>query len=196
MSGRLRVLPITQSHEKHDHVDLVFTNGKILRYHDPRRFGSMHWQPEDTVHWTLQNLGIEPLVDEFNGDYLFRQTRKRNMGVKSLIMNSQIVVGVGNIYANEALYLAGVRPQRKCAKLTRAESERLVTAIKNVLEDALKAGGTTLRDFFGADGETGYFKIALRVYGRGGEPCLRCTTPLKTVKSSQRQSVYCPQCQR
>ena len=196
MSGRLRVLPATQSHEKHDHVDLVFTNGKTLRYHDPRRFGSMHWQPENTVHWTLQNLGLEPLIDEFDGDYLFKQTRKRTARVKSLIMNSQIVVGIGNIYANEALFLAGVRPQRKCAMLTRAESIRLATAIKNVLEEAIKAGGTTLRDYFGVDGETGYFKMALHVYGRGGEPCLHCTTPLKIVKNSQRQSVYCPKCQR
>ena len=196
MSGRLRVLPTSQSHEKHDHVDLIFTNSKMLRYHDPRRFGSMHWQPENTVHWTLQNLGLEPLVDEFNGYYLFKLTRKRNARVKSLIMNSQIVVGVGNIYANEALFLAGVRPQRRCAKLTRAESVRLVTSIKNVLKDAIEAGGTTLRDYFGVDGETGYFKMALNVYGRNGEACLRCTTPLKTDKHSQRQSIYCPQCQR
>ena len=196
MSGRLRVLQSSRPYEKHDHVDLVFTNGMMLRYHDPRRFGSMHWQPANTVHWTLHNLGPEPLNDEFDGNYLFQQSRKRNTRVKSFIMNSQVVVGIGNIYANEALFLAGVRPQRKCAKLTRAECIRLVSEIKNVLEAAIKAGGTTLRDYFGVDGETGYFKTALYVYGRDGEPCLQCTTPLKRVKNSQRQSVYCPQCQR
>lgn len=196
MSGRLRVLPTTQSHEKHDHVDLIFTNGKMLRYHDPRRFGSFHWQPKNTVHWTLQKLGPEPLAEEFDGDYLFQKTRKRNARIKSFIMNSHIVVGIGNIYANEALFLAGVRPQRKCAKLTRADSVRLVTAIKKVLEAAIEAGGTTLRDYYGVDGETGYFKMALYVYGRGGEPCLHCTSSLKYVKNSQRQSIYCPQCQR
>lgn len=195
MSGRLRVLQTSRSYEKHDHIDLVFTNGKMLRYHDPRRFGSMHWQPINTVHWTLDNLGPEPLDDEFDGNYLYQQTRKRNARIKSFIMNSQIVVGIGNIYANEALFLAGVRPQRKCAKLTRAESVGLVTAIKRVLEAAIEAGGTTLRDYYGVDGETGYFKMALYVYGRAGKPCLLCSTPLKSVKNSQRQSIYCPWCQ-
>lgn len=196
MSGRLRVMPSTRTHNKHDHVDLVFANGKMLRYHDPRRFGSIHWQPENTVHWTLQKLGPEPLSPEFDGEYLFRTTRKRNASVKSLLMNSHVVVGVGNIYANEALFLAGVRPQRRCARVTRAESVRLVSRVKSVLEAAIKAGGTTLRDYFGVEGETGYFKMELCVYGRGGEPCLQCTTPLKSVKNSQRQSIYCPQCQR
>ena len=196
MSGRLRVLPTTDSYEKHDHVDLIFTNGKMLRYHDPRRFGSMHWQPHSTVHWTLQKLGLEPLVDEFDGDYLFKLTRKRNVRVKSFIMNSRIVVGVGNIYASEALFLAGVRPQRRCSRLTHAECEELVSKIKSVLEDAIRAGGTTLRDYFGVDGETGYFRMELHVYGRGSEPCLRCSTPLKNVRINQRQSVYCPRCQR
>lgn len=196
MSGRLRVLPTTRAHDKHDHVDLIFSNGKMLRFHDPRRFGSIHWQPENTVHWTLQKLGPEPLSTEFDAEYLFRKTRKRTTSVKSLLMNSHVVVGVGNIYANEALFLAGVRPQRRCARVTHAECVRLVSRIKSVLKAAIEAGGTTLRDYFGVEGETGYFKMALCVYGRGGEPCLRCTTPLKSVKNSQRQSIYCPQCQR
>ena len=195
MSGRLRVLPITQTHDKHDHVDLVFTNGKLLRYHDPRRFGSIHWQPKNTVHWTLQRLGPEPLAEDFDGDYLFRITRNRTASIKSLLMNSRVVVGVGNIYANEALFLAGARPQRRCTRMTRAECMRLVEAIKTVLEAAIRAGGTTLRNYFGVEGETGYFKLALQVYGREGKPCVRCTTPLKRVKNSQRQSIYCPQCQ-
>lgn len=195
MSGRLRVLQTTRTYDKHDHVDLVFSNDKMLRYHDPRRFGSIHWQPNDTVHWTLQHLGLEPLAEYFDGDYLFRMTRQRTSRIKSLLMNSHIVVGIGNIYANEALFLAGVRPQRRCARLTRAECGRLVSVIKNVLEAAIRAGGTTLRDYYGVEGETGYFKTALYVYGRGGEPCLLCTAPLKSLKDSQRQSIYCPHCQ-
>lgn len=195
MSGRLRVLQTTRTYDKHDHVDLVFSNDKMLRYHDPRRFGSIHWQPKNTVHWTLQHLGPEPLAEDFDGDYLFRMTRQRTSRIKSLLMNSNVVVGIGNIYANEALFLAGVRPQRRCARLTRAECERLVSEIKHVLKAAIKAGGTTLRDYYGVEGETGYFKTALYVYGRGGEPCLLCTAPLKSLKDSQRQSIYCPQCQ-
>ena len=195
MSGRLRVLQTTQSYKKHDHVDFIFTNGKLLRYHDPRRFGSIHWQPERTDHWTLRDLGPEPLSDDFDRTYLFSQTKKRSSSIKSLIMNSRIVVGVGNIYANEALFLAGIRPQRKCSRLTRADCARLVEAIKQVLEAAIRAGGTTLRDYFGIDGETGYFKVSLNVYGRGGEPCVRCATMLKSVKNTQRQTIYCPLCQ-
>ena len=195
MSGRLRVQPMTRTHGKHDHVDLVFTNGKLLRFHDPRRFGSIHWQPENTVHWTLSKLGPEPLTAAFDGDYLFRVSRNRTTWIKSLLMNSHVVAGVGNIYANEALFLAGVRPQRRCTRVTRAECVRLVAAIKAVLEAAIKAGGTTLRDYFGVEGKAGYFKVALQVYDRGGEPCARCNTRLKSMTNSQRQSIYCPQCQ-
>ena len=195
MSGRLRVLPFTRSYDKHDHVDFIFTNGKLLRYHDPRRFGSIHWQQENTIHWTLQQLGPEPLTEIFDSEYLFRTTRKRNTAIKSHIMNSRIVVGIGNIYANEALFLAGIRPQRKCARVTRAECVRLVAEIKNILQAAIQAGGTTLRDYFGIEGEPGYFKMALHVYGRGGEACTHCAIPLKSVKNSKRQTIYCPQCQ-
>lgn len=196
MSGRLRVLPRTQTFEKHDHVDFLFTNDKLLRYHDPRRFGSIHWQSGNEHHWTLKNLGPEPLFPDFNADYLYRVTRKRKLAIKSLIMNSRIVVGVGNIYANEALFLAGIRPQRKCARLTRVECVRLVAAIKDILHAALQAGGTTLRDYFGVGGETGYFKMELKVYGHGGEPCPNCASPLKRVPAHKRQTVFCRNCQR
>ncbi len=195
MSGRLRVLPSTHTYDKHDHVDFFFGNGKLLRYHDPRRFGSIHWQPANTVHWTLQQLGPEPLSDDFDADYLFQVTRKRTLSIKSLLMNARVVVGVGNIYANEALFLARIRPQRKSARVTRAECTRLVDAIKDTLEAALQAGGTTLRDYFGVEGESGYFKVALQVYGRRGEPCTICAHPLKSAKNSTRQTIYCPNCQ-
>ena len=155
---------------KHDHVDIEFENGLILRYHDPRRFGSMHWLSGDS-HALLDHLGPEPLSDAFDGEYLYRQARRRGSAIKLFIMDAKIVVGVGNIYANEALFMAGIRPDRPANRVSKARYEALATAIKDVLATAIDVGGTTLRDFVGGDGKAGYFAQSLQVYGRGGESC-------------------------
>ncbi len=196
MSGHLSVVAESDQHQKHDHVDLAFNNGCVVRFNDPRRFGSLHWQPKDTVHWTLENLGPEPLTEDFTGKYLHQVSRNRKRCIKSLLMDSKIVSGVGNIYANEALFAAGVRPHHQSSRVTKAQCEAIVKAIKEVLEAALVLGGTTLRDFMGAQGERGYFALKLQVYGCGGQPCSKCETTLMLTKLNQRQTVYCPNCQR
>lgn len=196
MSGCLRILPVGTPPKLHDHVDLELEQGKILRFSDPRRFGALLWTTQDPkLHPLLAKLGPEPLNDEFSGEYLFSQSRGRKTAIKLLIMNSQVVVGVGNIYANEALFSAGIRPQRPCGKVSLVEYKRLAKAIKNTLTKAIKAGGTTLRDFASTDGKPGYFRHELQVYAREGENCLRCHTPLKTSRLGQRATVYCSSCQ-
>ena len=196
MSGSLRIVDQGQAVGKHDHIDIVFQNGKILRYCDPRRFGSVHWQtaaPE--LHPLLVNLGPEPLENSFNASYLHAHSRNKAVAVKNFIMNSNVVVGVGNIYANEALYRAGVRPTRAAGRIALPRYERLVAEIKAVLREAIAEGGTTLRDFVGGDGQAGYFRVSLQAYGRGGEPCLKCSQPLKSIRLGQRATVYCAKCQ-
>jgi formamidopyrimidine-DNA glycosylase len=207
MSGSLRVVESNTAAGKHDHLDLIFATGKStsgkkrpagksLRFTDPRRFGAVLWTSDPVENYPLlQRLGPEPLTGEFNPEYLFQQSRERRVGVKLFIMDSKIVVGVGNIYANEALFLAGIRPGKAAGRLSRVESGRLVEAIKNVLSKAIAAGGTTLRDFLGGDGKPGYFKQQLFVYGRSGEACLICRTPLKMKRLGQRATVYCSHCQ-
>ncbi|MAM69859.1 MAG: DNA-formamidopyrimidine glycosylase [Gammaproteobacteria bacterium] len=196
MSGSLRIVKEKDATKKHDHVDIILNNGSILRYHDPRRFGCILWAGQEPYkHVLLEGLGPEPLESDFNADYLFARSRKRNMAVKSFLMDSHVVVGVGNIYANEALFRAGVSPRRKAGKVSRAAYERLVIAIKDILQQAITQGGTTLRDFVGGDGEPGYFKQSLAVYGRGGEACVQCTRPLKEIRLGQRSTVYCTHCQ-
>lgn len=195
MSGSLRLTNPNDPPGKHDHVDLVFGKA-ILRYHDPRRFGSMHWLESGNGHPLLDHLGPEPLTDNFGGDYLHNACRGRKQAIKTLLMDSRVVVGVGNIYANEALFLAGISPLAKAGTLSRQRCERLVKEIKLVLAKAIKAGGTTLKDFVREDGNPGYFKISLSVYGRGGEPCPKCGRRLREVRQAQRSTVYCTRCQR
>ena len=198
MSGSLRIC--THNHEprrKHDHVEMHLSNNALLRFHDPRRFGCLLWQPaSEPTHSLLENLGPEPLLDDFDAAHLIDATRNRKVPIKNLIMNSQIVVGVGNIYASEALFMAGVRPGRAAGRLTHLECEKLVTAIKAILKQSIDQGGTTLRDFVNSSGEPGYFKQSLFVYGRHGDACQRCSTLIKHKVLGQRSTFYCPQCQR
>ena len=197
MSGSLRVLPADTPPQKHDHVDLVMDSGKLLRLRDPRRFGTLLWTRADpATHALLKDLGPEPLGAEFDGDYLFERSRKRRLAVKLFIMNSRMVVGVGNIYASESLHLSGIRPERAAGRVTRAEYQALAKGIKKVLTASIKAGGTTLRDFTREDGEPGYFLQRLRVYGREGEKCYRCGETVVAKVTEQRSTYYCPSCQK
>lgn len=196
MSGRLHVLPEAVPPARHDHFDLQLTSGALLRYHDPRRFGFMDrltGRPEDS-RW-LCALGPEPLEEAFCGDYLHARLRGRSARVKALLMDARIVVGVGNIYAQEALFLAGIRPGRAAGRLSRPDCHRLVAAVRETLARAVEAGGTTLRDFSGADGRPGYFQQDLQVYGRAGGPCRRCGEPLRSSRITGRSSVWCARCQ-
>jgi formamidopyrimidine-DNA glycosylase len=197
MSGSLRILPCNTAALKHDHVDIVFANQQCLRLRDPRRFGSVLWTCGDPLqHELLKDLGPEPLSDDFNAEYLFALSRKRKVAIKQFIMNSHIVVGVGNIYANEALFMAAIRPGIAAGRLTKPRYVKLVEAVKIVLNNAIQQGGTTLRDFTASDGNPGYFQQQLNVYGRGGEPCPQCGTPVKSLQQGQRATYYCPHCQR
>lgn len=197
MSGHLSVVPTGTPPAKHDHVDFELDDAHTVRLTDPRRFGSLHWQPLPVDdHWLLRDLGVEPLSVVFDGDYLAVRARGRRVAVKSFLMDSRVVVGVGNIYANEALFIAGIRPRIAAGRLSRLRLAALADAIKVTLNSAIQSGGTTLRDFVGSDGRPGYFVHELSVYGRGGEPCRRCDTTLKEVRISGRATVYCPRCQR
>ena len=196
MSGSLRIVREDTRAEKHDHVDIVFKNKKVLRLRDPRRFGSVLFTnkpPEE--HKLLKNLGPEPLSEEFDGSYLFKLSRNRKVAVKNLIMNSKNVVGVGNIYASEALFLAGILPQKLSYKLTQAECKKLASSIKRVLKAAIKAGGTSLRDFTRSDGMPGYFSLSLKVYDHKGEPCPKCGNLIKSKVIGQRTTYFCTHCQ-
>jgi len=196
MSGSLRIVDPTSPPNTHDHFDWVF--GDIaLRYHDPRRFGCLLWiEGEPQEHKLLAMLGPEPLTDAFTADYLFKRSRKKTQAVKQFIMDSHLVVGVGNIYANESLFMSRIKPIRKAGTLTRKNCEDLVRDIKFVLARSIEQGGTTLRDFVGGDGKPGYFKQQLLVYGRGGEPCAECGKNLKEVRMTDRTTVYCVDCQQ
>ena len=196
MSGSLRIVNSDEPPSYHDHFDFVFGK-QALRYCDPRRFGCLLWvEGEPELHKLLIDLGPEPLTDGFTAEYLFTRSRKRVQAVKQFIMDSKIVVGVGNIYANESLFMAGIKPIRKAGSLTRKNCDDLVRDIKFVLQRSIDQGGTTLRDFVGGDGKPGYFKQQLLVYGRGGEACTRCKKPLKEVRMSDRTTVYCVDCQK
>jgi formamidopyrimidine-DNA glycosylase len=197
MSGSLRILPCATPPLKHDHLDIELDNQQCLRLRDPRRFGCVFWTTTDPLqHKLLKELGPEPLSEAFDADYLYAASRKRKVAIKQLIMNSHIVVGVGNIYANEALYLAGIRPGVAAGRLSKPRCRQLVDAIKTVLASAIQQGGTTLRDFTASDGNPGYFQLQLNVYGHGGEPCPRCGTPIKQLHQGQRATYYCPSCQK
>jgi formamidopyrimidine-DNA glycosylase len=197
MSGSLRVVGPALPPRPHDHVELVLDSGRCVRFNDPRRFGCLIFVAGDPLaHPLLRALGPEPLSSAFDTDYLYRRTRRRRVAVKPLLMNAAIVVGVGNIYASEALFRAGVRPQRAAGRLSRAEAARIVSAVRRVLGAAIRVGGTTLRDYVNADGEPGYFRQKLYVYERAGEPCRACRTPIRQRVQGQRSTYWCPSCQR
>lgn len=197
MSGSLRVLPHGAQAGKHDHVDIELSNGKLLRLNDPRRFGALLWTREPVEqHRLLAKLGPEPLTDDFSGDILYQRSRGRKVAVKQFIMDNQVVVGVGNIYANESLFAAGIHPQQEVGKISRARYRKLADEIKLVLARAITQGGTTLRDFTGSDGKPGYFVQELQVYGRTEQPCVQCGTPLREIRMNGRSTVFCQRCQR
>ncbi len=197
MSGSLRVVPSGTPPAAHDHVDFRFDSGRVLRFNDPRRFGSMHWLTVDPEsHPLLAPLGPEPLSADFDGGYLYRASRGHRVAVKVFVMNARVVVGVGNIYASEALHRAGIHPRRPARRIALARYEALAAAIREVLLAAIAAGGTTLRDFTDSDGRPGYFRQHLTVYGRAGEPCGGCGTPLGHEVIGQRATYFCRHCQR
>jgi formamidopyrimidine-DNA glycosylase len=197
MSGSLRLVDPATPARPHDHWDLLLEGGPALRFHDPRRFGSLLWtEGPPEAHPLLASLAPEPLGESFNAEYLYRATRGRKLALKALLMNSRIVVGVGNIYASEALFRARLSPRRAARRLTRAQAGALVQAIKSVLREAIEIGGTTLRDYVNAEGTPGYFTQKLFVYERGREPCRVCKTPIKQFTQGQRSTYWCPSCQR
>ena len=196
MSGSLRILPEALPAAKHDHVDLVMSNGKVLRYTDPRRFGAWLWSNDLQGSNVLAHLGPEPLSEEFNGEYLFAKSRGKRTAIKPWLMDNKVVVGVGNIYASESLFTAGILPDRPAMSLSEAQAGLLATTIKAVLLRSIEQGGTTLRDFLQSDGKPGYFAQQLQVYGRAGEPCRVCGTPVVSGKHGQRSTYWCPHCQQ
>lgn len=196
MSGSLRVTHVDDPPKTHDHVDFVLENKRCLRYHDPRRFGSMHWLRHGALHPLLAELAPEPLTDEFNGDYLYRVTRGRSAAIKQIVMNGTLVTGVGNIYASEALHLAAINPKTAAKRLSRERAARLADAIKSTLQRAIDAGGSTLRDYVNGNGDPGYFQTETAVYERDGETCKRCGGIIKSIRQGQRATYYCPRCQR
>ncbi|MEW9798053.1 bifunctional DNA-formamidopyrimidine glycosylase/DNA-(apurinic or apyrimidinic site) lyase [Alteromonas sp. CYL-A6] len=196
MSGKLRVIDKHTPVIKHDHLDVVLGSGKCLRLNDPRRFGACLWQlPGETLK-QLQSLGPEPLTDEFDNERLYRLSRGKTSPVKTFIMDNDVVVGVGNIYANEALFMAGIHPRRAAGKISAARYQVLTAAIKEVLAKAIEQGGTTLKDFTQSDGNPGYFAQHLRVYGRAGKDCERCEGTIKSEVIGQRNTFFCHRCQR
>jgi formamidopyrimidine-DNA glycosylase len=196
MSGSLRVTKPSVPPRPHDHVDLLFGD-TVLRLRDPRRFGSLLWQRGDAQgHRLLSGLGVEPLSEAFSADYLHRVTRGRHAWIKQVLMNANLVVGVGNIYANESLFRAGVHPRRRAARLTKAQCARLVQSVRDTLEAALAAGGSSLRDFVHSDGASGYFQQQCYVYDRAGLPCRVCGSPVRVARLGNRSSFYCAHCQK
>jgi formamidopyrimidine-DNA glycosylase len=197
MSGSLRIETPTTPKRKHDHWEMEFSNGIVIRYHDPRRFGALLWwknTPEQ--HPLLARLGLEPLDSEFSGHWLFTHSRKKSRSIKSLMMDSHIVVGIGNIYANEALFCAGIRPDSSAGKISLKRYIRLCTCIKTLLGQAIEQGGTTLRDFINGHGQPGYFQQTLKVYGKENHPCPVCQHPIQRTQTGQRSSWHCPVCQK
>ncbi len=196
MSGCLRMVGKDHPAGRHDHVDLVLDSGQALRFTDPRRLGCLLWQPKGEIHELLQKLGPEPLGPEFDGDYLFTRSRNRSASIKTFLMDQAVVVGVGNIYAAESLFRAGIAPGRPAGNVSRQRYARLAQAVREILAQAIHSGGTTLRDFRHPDGMPGYFKQELLVYGREGEPCRTCSRPLKGNRLANRATVWCSHCQR
>lgn len=197
MSGRLRVLSEPSTPQIHDHVDIHFANHHFLRFTDPRRFGALLWTVDDPLtHPLLANIGPEPLTSAFNAAYLMKRAKGRSIAVKSFIMDGKVVAGVGNIYATEALFAAGIHPERPAGQVSLTEFETLVPIVKRILRAAIKQGGTTLKDFTQSDGSPGYFSIQLNVYGKAGKPCPNCKTALISIRLGQRGTVFCRKCQK
>lgn len=197
MSGSLRLLDASSPFRKHDHVDFVFRNRLCLRFHDPRRFGCILWTSGDPNHHALlSSLGPEPLSDDFNGKYLYGRAGNRKIAIKSLLMDSHIVVGIGNIYANEALFLSAIAPKRSAGRISLPRMDQLCTAISTVLSRSIRQGGTTLRDFVNEKGLPGYFQQTLKVYDKAGKACPRCESPIRQCRIGQRSTFYCSNCQR
>jgi len=197
MSGSLRILKDSVSAEKHDHFDIVFSNNKVLRLRDPRRFGAVLWSKTDPLqHKLLINLGPEPLSQEFTAEYLYQASRSRKVAIKTFLMNSHIVVGVGNIYANESLFAAGINPKRTANNISLKSYQKLVPEIKTILEKSIEQGGTTLKDFINENGKPGYFQQTLCVYGRASQPCIKCGQLIKQITQAQRSTFYCTTCQK
>ncbi|MFQ1023527.1 bifunctional DNA-formamidopyrimidine glycosylase/DNA-(apurinic or apyrimidinic site) lyase [Avibacterium paragallinarum] len=196
MSGSLRVVPQDSPIDKHDHLDIVMNNGKVLRYNDPRRFGAWLWTDNLADFHLFAKLGPEPLSAEFTGEYLFKKSRKKQTALKTFLMDNAVVVGVGNIYANETLFLCGLHPQKLAKTLNKAQCELLVATIKQVLATAIQQGGTTLKDFLQPDGRPGYFAQELRVYGNKDKPCPTCGRKIESLVIGQRNSFFCPKCQK
>ncbi|ESP95364.1 bifunctional DNA-formamidopyrimidine glycosylase/DNA-(apurinic or apyrimidinic site) lyase [Pseudoalteromonas luteoviolacea] len=196
MSGNLRVVCQSEPLKKHDHIELVFANGLALRLNDPRRFGAFLWQNPQQQHSVFAKLGPEPLTDLFDAKHLYQASRGKKVAVKQFIMDNHVVVGVGNIYANESLFKAGIHPKREAGKISLARYQKLTPIIKDTLAAAIEQGGTTLKDFAQSDGKPGYFAQELLVYGRKGEACVRCETTLQEIRLGQRSTVYCTKCQR
>ena len=197
MTGSLRAFTRPPARRKHDHIDLVLDSGTTLRYHDPRRFGAMLWVPAPAeAHPLLADLGPEPFDPAFDARYLWQSTRRRSAPIKAALMDNRLVVGVGNIYANESLFRAGIRPTRPAYRVSKARLARLVEEVRATLADAIAKGGSTLRDYVDSRGEPGYFQLDYFVYGREGSPCRVCGTPIRTVRLAGRATSYCPRCQR
>lgn len=197
MSGRLCVVKLDVRPQKHDHVDIIFENGICLRFTDPRRFGALLWTTEPPAkHQLLKSLGPEPLTTALTGQYLFEKSRNKKIAVKTFIMDGKIVVGVGNIYATEALFQAKIHPEKPAARITLKKYNLLAEAIKAILKQAIQKGGTTLKDFTQSNGKPGYFSLALKIYGRQNKPCPICKTPLKLIRLGQRSTVFCARCQK
>jgi formamidopyrimidine-DNA glycosylase len=196
MSGSLRVVAAVTAPDKFDHVDMLLENGDCLRLRDPRRFGALLWTARDPAqHKLLKHIGLEPFDPVCDGDYLYLAARKRTVAIRDLLLNGRVVAGIGNIYANEALFAAGIRPNRAAGRVSRARCARLIAAVRATLTQAIAGGGTTLRDFQQADGNPGYFRQKLTVYGRVGQPCPRCRRPIRAARLGQRRAFYCPHCQ-
>jgi formamidopyrimidine-DNA glycosylase len=196
MSGHVGILPIGTPAGVHDHIDIELASGNLLRLRDPRRFGSLHWSEAPDDHPLIRSLGPEPLGDDFDGRYLHERSRHRKVSVKPFIMTAGVVVGGGNIYASESLFLAGIHPRRPAGRISLPRYEELALSIRDVLTRAIDAGGTTLRDFYGSTGESGYFQQQLDVYGRDGQPCRVCRTPIRVEVLGQRSTYFCKRCQR
>ncbi len=196
MSGSLRLTDASIAPGKHDHFDLLLEDGRVLRYRDPRRFGALLWSAHPEQHPLIAHLGVEPLTEAFDGGSLYAMCRNRTTAIKLLLMDAHLIVGVGNIYANEALFHAGIDPRLAAGKLSRPRCTRLVDAIRETLLQAIAAGGSSLRDFVDGHGNPGYFQQGYFVYGRAGEPCQVCATPVRQIRQNARSSFFCPHCQR